>query len=559
MKKSDLSQLILLLPKYDPHAQAGDCWFDQDSAWDAIEFIHGVIRFAKGKNAGKPFHLEPWQIAIVANLFGWKHPNGRLRYREAFVYVGKKNGKTALMAAMMLLMLATNPPLGAELYSAASSQKQAGILFEHAVGMVRQSDRLKDMLTVYGEKGGSQQKSITYPDAMSAYKCLAADADTVDGVEPYLAVIDELHRHKNTNLADVLQKGTGAQAESLVVYTSTADYNRPSACNSLLRRARDVQDNGGDPSRPGFDLAFLPAIYEADKDDDWELPETWRKANPNMGVTVTEEFLARECRKAKENSADLNNFLRLNLNIVTDAVQAWLDMDQWDACDGLEEGESPAAWRERMRKELAGQVCFVGIDLSQKRDFTAAVYVFPPTEFRKKWVLFPRLFIPKETAMRREKTDRVPIAAWVRDGFIEVTEGRVVDYEYLKAAVYADAKWAEVKEVAYDPYAATQIAVQLSGEGMTCVEFRQGYLSMSEPAKEIDKLIAEGKIEHGGNPVMRWMAGNTVIRFDPAGNIKPDKEKSTQRIDGIVAGIMALGRALVVPVTPEFTGELRTV
>jgi len=461
--------------------------------------------------------------------------------------VAKKNGKTALVAAIMLLVLTTDPEFGAELYSAAASRDQAAILFAHASGMVRLEPELSSRLTVYGAKGGSQTRSIVNESQMSSYKCLAADADTADGCNPHFVAADEIHRHRDAELMEVLQKSTATRSQPLVIYTSTADYNRPSACNELLKRAKAVRSNKGDPLRPGYDPEFLPAIFEADKHDDWKSPETWRKANPNIGVTVTEEFLARECRKAQETPSELNNFLRLNLNIVTDAAETWMPMDRWDKCRGWRDGEGPRQWRERMLEELKGEECFLGMDLSSKIDLSAVVQIFKPTEERVEWVIIPHFWVPADTAHQKEKRDMVPYSAWEQEGFVTLTEGSEIDSQAIRKFINDLAKDYEVRDVGYDDWNATELSRQLREEDgfqERMIIVRQGSKTLSDPMKEFEAMVMSGRIVHGGNPAMDWMIGNLCAKRDENGNIQPDKKRSTGKIDGPVATFTGMAPAL---------------
>lgn len=549
---SELDQYLGHIPGYDPRDQAGDCWFDADAAANAIAFIQEVIKLAKGtrdRAAGTPFLLEPWQKAIVAMLFGWKRPDGSRRYRECFIYVAKKNGKSAFVSALLLFVLIMDCEPGAELYSAAASREQAALIFDHVVGMIRQEPELARRLTVYGAKGGSQQKSVVYAELGSAYKCLSADANTSDGVNPHFVAIDEVHRHADPELAEVLQKSTAARRQPLVLYTTTADYNRPSLCNTMLKRARQVRDNKGDPDRLGYDPGFLPVVYEASKTDDYTDPATWRKANPNLGVTVMEDFLAREAKKAQETPSELNNFLRLHLNIVTDADEAWLRGDRWQKCAGLREGETPEQWRARKLAELRGRRCFLGMDLSSKIDLTAIVQIFRPDadDPRGRWVIIPHFWVPAVTATEKEKADRVPYAAWARAGFVTLTDGDEIDSQTIRKAINRIDGETPIQEIGFDKWNSTELNRQLAEEDGfegRLWEVRQGSITLSDPMKEFEAMVMSGRLEHGANPAMDWMIGNLCVKRDDNGNIQPSKKKSTNKIDGPVATFTGMARAL---------------
>lgn len=532
--------LLCSLPGYDPFLQGDGCYFDEEAALFAIEFIERFIRHAKGLTAGELFILSAWQRAFVANLFGWKiRSSGLRRFREAFIYIPKKNGKTAFVAAIMLLVICTDQELGAELYSAAASKDQAALLFQHAIGMIKLDQHLAANLTPYGHKGGSQMKSIVCPDWNATYKCLQADEHTVDGVQPSFNAIDEVHRHKNRGLMDALVKGTGARKQPITIYTSTADYNRPSPCNDLRARALAVIHNTGDKSAVGWAPEFLPVIFEASKEDDWKDPAVWRKANPHLGITFTEEWFASECRKAQDDPAALNNFLRLNLNIITDADVAVIPADDWALCIGDKEAVTPEA--------LAGRRCFSGLDLASTVDLASRCDVFLPEEDDEPVKVLWKFYMPADSVRRAEARDRVPYTTWIDQGWITQTPGNVIDYEWIKRDILGMTQPGgfRLAQMGYDPWSAMQIAVQLQEEGVPMVQVQQGFKSLSEPFKELLKLIASQGIWHGGNPVAAWQAGNLMAKTDPAGNIKPDKAKSSNKIDGMAALITALNRAIV--------------
>jgi phage terminase large subunit-like protein len=343
--------------------------------------------------------------------------------------------------------------------------------------------------------------------------------------------VDELHAQPNRDLVDVLVTSTGSRRQPLVWYITTADFDRESICNEKYADACAVRDG------LRKDAAFLPVIYEAQTTDDWTDPRVWARANPNLGVSISRDYLERECQRARETPTYENTFKRLHLNIRTQNDVRWLHIESWDACNGEVDPE-----------QLAGRECFGALDLSSKIDLTAWVLVFPPTPDDRMWRVLPRFWIPADNIEPRERRDRVPYGTWERQGLIDTTPGNVVDYDFIKAAILDDARRFTIRGIAYDPWNATQISLQLAADGANVMEFRQGYHSMSEPTKELEKLVLQKAIAHGGNAVLRWMAGNTAVDMDPAGNMKPSKKKSTERVDGIVATVMALGLAIGQPV-----------
>jgi phage terminase large subunit-like protein len=513
--------LLAHLPGYDSIASAdpGD-WFDGDAAQTAVDFFHECLVYIEGEKAGEPFILELWQQAIIVAIFGWKREDGTRRYREAFVYVPRKNGKTPLAAGMVLLMMFTDHEPGAQIYSAAAEREQAALVFRHAAGMILREPELEARSKIY-----KAFRSIEFAEENTVYKALSADADTKHGLNVHAAVIDELHAHPNRDLVDVLVTGTGSRRQPLIVYITTADYDRPSICNEKHDYACKVRD--------GLirNHAFLPVVYEATADDDWTSPDTWAKANPNLNVSVRMEYLENECAKAKDQPTYENTFKRLHLNMKTQQDVRWLSMAAWDASDGTFNLD-----------DMRGKPCFAAMDLASTTDTATFVMLFPDGDNYNLWL---DVWIPADRAKEREDRDRVPYMTWREMGHLKTTPGNVIDYEFIKRDIAAHKAKFDIKVVGYDPWNATQIALQLKdNDGMNMLEFRQGYQSMNEPMKVFEKLVIEKRIRHNGNPVLRWMASNVAAKIDPAGNIKPDKAKSTGRIDGIVSAIMATGLAI---------------
>jgi phage terminase large subunit-like protein len=329
-------------------------------------------------------------------------------------------------------------------------------------------------------------------------------------------------------VVDVLETATGARRQPLIFEITTAGYDRHSICfehhdYAIKLLESTLQDDSW--------FAFIAA---ADEDDDWTDPQVWRKANPSFGISVKQDDLARKAEKAIALPGAQNAFRRMHLNEWTEQAERWIDLAAWDACGGQVELE-----------QLRGRTCFGGLDLSATTDVTALAWVFPPEQDDGLWHVLSRYFVPEDNLRKRAERDRVPYDLWTRQGFIEATPGNVVDYGAIEQRILADSALFQVREIAYDPWNATHIALRLQDEGATMVEFRQGFRSMAAPTRELEKLIVSRKLAHGGNPVTRWMAANVAVAQDPAGNLKPAKDKSTERIDGIVAAIMAIGRAMV--------------
>lgn len=519
-------ELFRLIPGYDPVGTAGEGdWFCEELARDAIDFFPSELQLIEGEHANKPFELQPWQQAVTACLFGWLRADGTRRYREAFVYVARKNGKTPWMAGIAALMMFEDQEPGAQLYCAAAELEQAKLIYRHMAGMVIRNPEMAARARVF-----RSLKSIEYEAEGVVFKALSSDADTKHGLGAHLVVVDELHAHKDGELVDVLMTSTAARREPLVVYITTADYERESVCNQKYDYACKVRDGVlRDPS-------FLPVIFEAAAGADWTDPATWAAANPNLGVSVRRDYLERECRRAQDQPTYENTFKRLHLNIRTQQDVRWLPIAKWQACATAVDAEA-----------LRGRVCYAGLDLSTKVDLTAYALVFPPTDADPLWRVLPRFFIPDANARQREKRDRVPFLTWADQGFVRMTSGDVVDFDAIKDALLEDARMFDLREVAYDPWNATQLATQLQSEGVVMVEFRQGFASMSEPTKELERLVISREFAHGGHPVLGWMVSHVSIELDAAGNVKLSKKKSRERIDGLVAIVMGIGRAMVRP------------
>src|SRR5436190_4568578 len=506
----------------DERAVAAGYRFDLKTAERVRTFFRQFLRHSKGEWANQPFELMEWQwTGIVAPLFGWLRPDRTRRYRRGYIEVPKKNGKSCLFSGLGLYLLVADKEPGAEVYSAAVDRDQASIVFNEAANMVESSPHLSSKLqTVRSTKRIVDHRSRSY------YKALSADVPAKEGLNAHGILIDELHAQKNRDLWDTLRYAGASRRQPLHLSITTAGYDRHSICWEQHDYAEKVLDGTIE------DLSFFGYIAAAGQEDDWTDPDVWRKANPSLGITVSEEQFAEDCKEAQESPAKENSFRRYRLNQWTEQDVRWINMLKWDAC-----ASSTA--------NLEGKVCFAGLDLSSTTDLSALVLVFEEDE---RYAVLPYFWVPEEGAKRRERADRVPYCQWVDDGLIEATPGEVIDHDRIRKKINELKETYDMREICIDRWNATQLATQLDGDGFTVITFGQGYASMNAPTKKLEEIILAGKLAHGGHPVLRWMASNVSIETDTAGNWKPSKKKSIERIDGIVGLVMGLDRATTQPV-----------
>ena len=500
-------------------------YFDDEEADRVVDFVESELRHHKGEWAGQLFELDPWQRELLREVFGWFRADGTRRFRTAWVEIARKNGKTEIGAAVGVYMLVFDREPGAEVYSSATKRDQARILFDAGKAMVKQSGNLQRYIKTH-------RANMSCEALGSKFEPLGADGDTLDGLNAHCNLIDEIHAHKDRLVYDVLVTSMGARRQPLTFIITTAGTYDPEQIGWLLhQKAEQVLEGVVE------DESFFAYIAAADPDDDWRDPGSWEKANPNLGVSVKREYMEEMARKAESEPSFLNTFLRLHLNIWTQQVTRWIAMEHWQAC------------ARKMRLELfKGRPCFVGLDLSTTTDITALALAFPPTEEGEDWGLFTRFWVPEYRVQEEAKRGVAPYDRWVQAGMMHETPGNVIDYGYITADIAKLADTHDIEEIAYDPWNATQTATELEADGYTMVEVRQGYASISEPSKEFERLVVSGKLHHPDNPVMRWMMNNVAVATDPAGNIKPNKDPkrgSRGKIDGVVAAIMAIARAIV--------------
>lgn len=537
-KQQELEHILLTtIPGYDPMRDAGDCRLDIKTAAFAISFFEEILVHVKGDDfAGKHFLLGNWEKAIIGNLFGWKKPDGMRRYREAFIFVPRKNGKSTLIAGLVLFIFFCDDEAGAEIYSAAADRDQASLVFDIARSMVQAEPEMLKRCRIY-------RKAISIDSMGICYKPVSSEVKTKHGYNAHAVVVDELHAQPNRELVDALMTSTGSRRQPLVVHITTAGWDKLSICYEKYDYACKVRD--------GIfkDASFLPVVYEAKPTDDWTSEDIWKKANPNYGVSLKPDYIKRECERAIEQPTYENTFKRLHLNIWTSSETKWFRTESWLACGG-----------DRITGgDLAGRICYGGLDLASTKDLAALVLVFPREDGA--YDVLAYCFSPQETAQKKEKEDKVPYLTWAKQGYIDLTPGTRIDYDFIQKKIIDISKKFVIIDIGYDRWNAEHLVKELSDEGFSMVEFQQGYKSLSPASKQLEIFVEQRRIRHGNNPVLNWAADNVMIEIDAAENIKPSKKKSTQRIDPIVALVMAIGRAMVAAVKESVydTNEVKSI
>jgi phage terminase large subunit-like protein len=526
---------VYALPGYDPCdiENIDEYRFDAKDARIYCDFFEECLTHVKGEKARQPFMLEDWQRGFIANLYGWKNAaTGLRRYRKFFLFIPRKNGKTPLAAGLILASLYLDGEQGAEVYGAAAEYKQASLVFEHAMGMVAQDEMLRNRFKVYA----GQQKAIEDRSTFSSYKVLSAEAYSKHGYNTHLCVIDELHAHPDGDLCDVMETSIGARREPIIGYLTTSDYDREnSICNETYDYACAVRD--GDVQ----DASFLPVIYECPRDqqENWTDPDVWAIANPNLGVSISREYLESACKEAQRIPRKQNEFKRLHLNIRTTQKTLWIDGADWDACE-----------REIDWSELRGLPCWAGLDLAKTTDICALclVYKRQTEDERDEYILRPYFWAPADRAAERERVDRVPYRQWERQGLITLTPGIETDYRFIRQQIIELAESENIREMAFDPWNATAFIQTIEDHvSCPCIEFRQTIGNFAAPTKEVEGLVNQRLLVHDGHRVLREHARNCEVKTDPSGNIRPVKpdNKSAKKIDGIVSAIMGLSRAML--------------
>lgn len=520
----------------DRHLTGGLYYYDEQEADRVCAWVKHYCRHTIGKFAGQPFEFSDWQQErIVRPLYGIKRKdNGLRRYRKVYVEIPKKNGKTTKCSALCKYSLVAAGEPGAQVFSVAYDREQAKLCFNEVRRMLERSPAdLRQVMVPYQNKiivPGGWEGDVYHSECV--YKPLSSEAGTVDGINASFLSIDELHRWKGRELYDALAYATSGRDEPITFIITTAGVWDPESIYMHVHDYATKVSTGviDDPS-------MLVAVWAAnEEEDDWTSEEVWHRVNPELGRAKSLEAMRDAFRVAKEDPSEQGNFKRLHLNIITNVTTRAIQPEDWAACGG------PVN-----EAELYGRPCFAGLDLSTTTDITALALVFPPSSESEPFKILPYFWIPRERMKKLHDQDMVDYYSWVTNGFVEATEGNVIDYDYIVERIKDLMEKFNIQEVAFDPYNSTQVSLNLQELGLDMVEFRQGVLSMNEPTKEFLRLVLTRRIAHGDNPVLKWMASNLVTKSDASGNIKPDKSMSRQKIDGIVASIMGIGRAILNP------------
>lgn len=540
-------------------SQVPGAWFDTAKADAAVRLWPQVFRLTEDRFAGKPFRLNRWQEVIVRLLVGWKVPvevldeeTGLPReehvrlFRRLMLWVPRKNGKSEFLSALSLLFFVLDGVIGGQGYAFARDEKQGKVVFDKMKAMIALSPPLAGRVTPF-------KKSIWIPQIRSTFELLSGKPEGKHGRSPTVIAGDEMHEWISAELANTLRQGTGARLQPIELYASTAGLRSNEVGYGLWEESLAILDGRID------DPSTLVVIFAAGQEDDWTDEAVWRRANPSLGFSPTIDFLRREAAKAKDNPRAEAHFKCYHLNQWIDAVVRWIDPKVWSRCAA--DAKAWKAWKED-RDRFRGRKCFGAFDISSTKDVTALIWVFPPDDEHSKWEVLCEFWVPEDTLVARVKSDRVAYDRWEKMGALVATPGNVVDQNYLKRSILAGIEDFAVQGIGYDPWNSTKLLTDLQEEGADAslfCEMRQGIHTLAEPTKHFESLVMSGQFDHGGHPVLKWMAGNAVVRFDENLNYMVAKKKSREKVDGIAAGVMAVGLAMTQEVEGPSVYESRGV
>lgn len=508
-------------------AHARGLVFSPDHGWHVIEFIEKFFVHIKGDLAGQPILLDPWQKFWTAVLYGWRRADGRRRFTRAYEEVARKNGKSTWKGPQGAYLFMMDGEQGAEVYAVASTREQAMTVFKPAFEnfkrWVRKSFRLGRSFRVF--EGLNQERVEA---GASVFKPIASNADAQDGFNPSAVLYDELHAQKSREQWDVLESGFGSRKQPLLSAITTAGFILDGICTEIRDYVIAVLEGRRD------DDDMFGYIYTLDVGDNPFDEKNWPKANPGLGSSKTWEYMRGMARKAKALPSALVNFKTKDLNIWCNDAEGWIDIEVWDR-----------GAKKFCRELLAGRQCYGGLDLASTRDLTAFALVFPPVESGGEWYVLVWTWCPR-AKVEAQADDKASYSKWEQEGWLTVTGGDVADYEPVRTLLREVCQTYDVKEIGFDKWNAQQLCNELLEDGLPMVEVPQNTGGMYPGSKKLEELVFGKRLRHGGNPVLRYAAGNVALLYDSNENFRPDKKrsKSNGRIDPIVATVMALSRAV---------------
>lgn len=500
-----------------------DFYFDNNKANLVCKFVEALPHIKGSQFAGQKLLLQDWQCFILTTVFGWLHKQTKLRrFKTAYIECPRKNGKSTLSAPVAVYLLAADGEAGAEVYSAATTRDQAKIVWEDAKRMVDRTPGLRQALGV-----STSAHSIFVTRTASSLKALSRDQQgNLDGLNVHGAIIDELHGHKDRGVWDVIETATGSRAQPLIWAITTAGSNRVGICYEQQAYVRKILDNVHE------DNSYFGIIYTIDEGDDPFDPLVWKKANPNFDISVSPDDLQRKASKAMQMAAAQNNFLTKHLNVWVNADTAWMNMQYWDKCGDETLSED----------DFANQDCILSCDLATKIDITAKIKLFwRIIDGKAHYYVFGKYYLPEDAA---DDGRNAHYHGWSKEGKLTLTDGNVTDYSIIEDEIRQDAAKFNVVDIGFDPWQASAIMQKLQADGLPVKEYRQTVQNLSEPMKELEALVLQGRIHHNCDPVLTWMISNVVAHVDAKENIYPRKEFPENKIDGAVALICALGMAI---------------
>lgn len=511
-------------------------FWDLAAANRAIRFFPDVLRLAEGEHAGHPFVLQPWQAFVQGSLFGWKAADGFRRFRVAYIEIGKGNGKSPMAGGTGIYMMTADGEIGAHCFAAATTREQASILFQDAVNMVDASPKLKARITQSGKR---HVFNLAHIPTGSFFRPVSAEGKGLDGKRVHYAALDEIHEHPNATVVDKMRAGTKGRRQALIYEITNSGYDRHSVCWRHHEYSRQILEG------VLADDGWFAYVCQLDDGDDWADPKAWIKANPNLGVSVTEKYLQEQVREAKGMPGKENIVKRLNFCIWTEQSKRWMPMDKWDACRG--DLSVP-----QLEELLIGEPCYGGLDLALTRDLSAFVLLFPPSPKHSDWKALCWFWCPLDDIKERSERDHVPYDVWAREGFLIATPGNRTDHDFIEKQINDLRKKYRILEVCFDPALAMQLVTHMQDAGQAMVEIRQGAQTLNPGVCGIERIVLGKELAHAGHPVLRWNCSNAVTKPDSNGNLKFDKEKATERIDGMSALANAGVRAFVAAPAPQF-------